>query len=133
MSIIQYFKLINGSEIIGQITFEDQLYCEVTEPLSVEQLPSKDGREKIMLLPYAVFSNTQSVEISKQHIITKYSVDNVLETYYRLSLVLTDKHNQALNDEIDAMNNQIRSVIYDQLDEEMFGDHSVNVKTKTIN
>lgn len=133
MSNIQYFKLINGTEIIADVTFEDEQYVELQQPLSVEQVPSEDGRDTIMLMPYAAFSQTSFIEISKSHLITKYTVDPVLESYYKLSVVFTDKHQQFLNQEIEQINQRMKDLIYDSLDDEMFDGRVFKTESKSIN
>jgi len=133
MSNIQYFKLINGTELIADVIFEDEQFVEVKQPLSVEQVPSEDGRDTILLMPYAPFNQTAYIEISKSHLIAKYAVEPVLENYYKLSAVFTDKHERHLTEEIEQINQRMKDLIYDSLDEEMFDGRVFKTQSKSIN
>ncbi len=131
MNSIQYIKLSNGSELIGEVVYEDTMLVSIKDALSVEQIETQEGLETIVLFPYSAFNKYDRTDINANLVITKYYINEILKEYYKLSLSFAKIHQQRIDKMIDQVNSQMRDQLYEMADDEMFGKYSI--QSKAIN
>jgi hypothetical protein len=103
---LQHIRLINGDEIIGE-TEETDTGVIVHNPLTVEQMFSDDGTQRMVLMNYVPFSETKSCEILRTQIITRGDVHSEIKRYYYYSLKIAWQYDYNMLLELEKVNNRM--------------------------
>lgn len=82
--MIRHFRIINGDEVIGEIEKETSIELSIKNPLVVVEMP-----EIITLAKYVPFSENQTINIKKSHIIAITEIHEEMIRYYKNTLILS--------------------------------------------
>jgi hypothetical protein len=73
---LKIIKLLNNEEVMGEIQWNSEGDCEITNPVRIQVMPGKTGEPQIGFAPWPMFADHESKQkfiVSSLSVIYQYS------------------------------------------------------------
>lgn len=117
MRQVKQLKLVDGTDILGEITEEDDSTVTVKNPMYLS--PEQGG---LALIGYIPLAKQDSCKISLNHVMTMTDLVDEMVAYYDNSVILSFSNKKSILDAVREANKNIR----DSLVAEQMSTHSVH-------
>lgn len=106
--MVRHFRLINGEEILGELTTETDKEVFILNPHVVVETSSA-----IVLSKYVPFSEQQLISIKKDHIITTTELHEEMVRYFMNSTILSKNTADTAIEGLKKVNDMMETMIHD--------------------
>ena len=125
--LVRHFRMINSEEVIGEIINESNDYYYVRNPFVVIELP-----DSITLSKYIPFSENQTVEFKKNHIIVASELHPEMIRYYYNTMILAKSASSTALEGLTNLNEQMEDIIFNSSNNKMKVTDEFNVESNRL-
>ena len=109
--MIKHLRLINGDELVAEVTDEDDNKITTRNPMIVDVITDEHGSTNTVLQTYLKFQESGICVIDKRHVIVAVPVPDEVCTYYEYSKKLATNYDERFREKIVYANKQMKEYI----------------------